>query len=361
MSLTRQVQLIFVSWIAFLGIINYLNSLPHYPLHFLSWINFSLFFFLAIMSFVIAKHDVYFWEVFLHFGFTFLLISMTVIVYFMGVDYLFGNNIQFYYAMVYSRMIVWSLMLAGTILLVLRYALWRLPRGLSYPLAYLLAFLAEYDFWLKAFTITRFPYKLGFMGAITHFFRIDVIAIVALGCYFVLLLRHNRPNGAFLHAWAIGLFVLFACDIFDLAVSFWKIDVYGIDQYFATFCLIILGGIMLLRLTSLSSDAYRLREQLIFDKRMTISTPVVLRDHFAHVIIGQLKDLISSQSIMLQLICAAGLLFISALSKQRVVLFKIFVLIVIMGTIWNIYMHVVHLRSRKGQVLNQKFIKTNVS
>lgn len=361
MSLARQVRYILISWLLFLGAINLVNGLPHQPLHFLSWVNFSLYFLLAMLCFFIAGRDRYSWDQFAHFGVAFLAISLTLIVYFFGVDYLIGDNFLYYNSLVYSRVLIWNFLLAGVIYSVFRYVLWRAPRLLLYGLSLALAFAVEADFWQKAFTIHRFTFKLGLQGFIQHLFRMDIVAILFLMIYFVVLVRRNRPNAAFLNGWMIGLFVLYTCDIFDMVVGLYKIYVYGIDQYFATFCLLILITILFLRLIALESPAHRLREQLMLDSRAGISVPVIQRGQQSQVIFGLLKEIFNSQNVILQLIFAVSLLLVSGLSKERVVLYKIFLLIVIIGTIWNIYTHIILVRMKKGQVINQKFVKPKPS
>ncbi|MBN2357509.1 hypothetical protein JXO59_15455 [candidate division KSB1 bacterium] len=361
MSFSRQVQIIFFCWLIFLVILNLLDRLPHFPLHFLSWINFSLFFFLAVSSLFIAKNDRYFSENFYHFSFGFFLVTLTLLVYFIGVDYVVGDNFDSWNALIYSRMIAWTILLTGTLAFVFRYVFYKLPRWSVYLLACFFGVLSQIDFWYNALTITRFAFKLTTLQNIMHYIRTDVLALLALLAYFIVLLRKNRPNGAFLHALAVGLFLLYLCDIFDYVIALRQIDIYGVDQYFATFCLLVLGVILFLRLASLSSEGYQLREQLIFDGRYAISTPVVIRDKSTAVILSQLRQLISSQSVMLQCIFAASLILVSALSKQSIVLFKIFTMIIVLGTIWNIYVYIVSLRTKKGQILNQKFVKPTVS
>jgi hypothetical protein len=361
MSFSRQVQLIFIGWISFLAVINLLDRLPHLQMHFLSWINFSLFFLLALTSFFIARQDNYFRDVFLHYGGSFLAISLTFAPYFIGIDYLIGDNVDFYYALIYSRFAVWNVLLIGILLVAFRYAFLHVPRWLCYLLAWVIGLAVEADLWYQAITVTRFPFKLGLLATVIHFIRMDVVALLALGLYFYIFIRQNRPNGAFIHAWALGMTLLYVSDIFDLVVGFWRIEVYGIDQYFNLFVMIVLAGVLFLRLTALSSESYQLREQLIFDNRFTISTPVIQRNHSGSVIMNQLKELFSSQSIVLQLIFAIGLLLLSALSQKRVVLFKIFVLIVLLAAIFNIYSRLLAIRTHKNQILNQKFIKTKTS
>jgi len=361
MSFSRQVQFIFIGWISFLVMINLLDRLPHMQMHFLSWINFSLFFLLALTSFFIARQDTYFRDVFLHYGGGFLAISLTFVPYFVGIGYLIGDNIDFYYALIYSRFAVWNFLLIGVLLVAFRYVFWRTPRWLCYLMAWVIGLAVEADLWYQAMTVTRFPFKVGMLATVVHFIRMDGVALLALGLYFYIYIRENRPNGAFIHAWAVAMMLLYVSDIFDLVVGFWRIEVYGIDQYFNLFVMIALAGVLFLRLTALSSEAYRLREQLIFDNRFTISTPVIQRNHSSSVILIQLKELLSSQSIVLQLVSAIGLLFLSALSQKRVVLLKIFVLIVLLMAIFNIYSRLVSIRTRKNQVLNQKFIKTKIS
>ncbi len=361
MSIARQFRYILVSWLIFLGAINLVNGLPHQPLHVFSWVNYSLYFLLAMICFFIARKDDYSWEQFAHFGIAFLGISLSFVVYFIGRDYLVGDNFDHYNSLVYSRMLIWNFLLAGVIHSVLRYVFWHLPRWISYGISLILSGAILADFWYKALTIHRFTFKLKLLGFIQHIIRIDIIALLFLTLYFGVLIRRNRPNAAFLNAWMIGMLVLYSCDFFDLILGFYKIDVYGIDQYFATFCLIILIAILFLRLIALESPAHRLREQLMIDSRAGITTPVIIRGQQSDVIIGMLKEIFNSQNIILQLLFAISLLLVSGLSQERIVLYKIFLLIVILGTIWNIYTHIILVKMRKGQIINQKFIKPKPS
>ncbi len=361
MSFSKQVQYILLSWLIFLCFIHLLDRLPHYPMHLLSWLNFSLFFLLGVTCFFIIKKDHYFFETFLHFGLSFILVSLTFVVYYIGVDFVMGDNIDGFYALIYSRMIVWTLLFIGTLSITLRYIFHTWRRWTVYFMSWVIGVLSQIDFWYQAFTVTRFPFRMTPLENVMHYIRIDVMALIVLGMYFLVLIRKSRPNGAFIHGWAISLFIMYVCDIFDYMVAFWQIDLYGIDQYFVTLFLLVMSSILLLRLASLESESYRLREQLIFDKRFAISTPVIMKDLTTDTIMQQLKQLIGIQSIFLQCILAAGLILISVLAKQSIVLLKVITLLVIFGTIWNIYFYIVSFKNRKGQLLNQKLIKPSVS
>jgi hypothetical protein len=355
-SLAQTVRRILGFWIGYLCVSNFLSLLPHWQLHFLSWVNYSLFFLMAVASIYIARKEIYFADVFWHFGILFTLIAMSVLIYFTGTSGIVGNNFFYYALVIYSKPIFHVLFLAGIFYMTYRYVLWRLPNKLGYLFSLLAAIACSVDFWHKAFTISRFPFKVGPEGQFWIMLRIDVISLVLLASYFIFVWRLNRPTGTFINFLPVGLFVFFSCDFFDMVVSYYKLDIYGIDQYFSLICLVLLVIVLFLRLISLFSAEYRLKEQFIFDSAFGLSTPVVLTNRHSEVIVEQVKHLFSTQNIILQVALGLGLVLMSGFARSPFVTVKSFMMVFLFAAIWNIYYHLFYKRSQKPQILNQKFI-----
>ncbi len=355
-NLAQTVRRILGFWIGFLCVCNFLSLLPHWHLHLLSWVNYSLFFLMAVTSIYIARKEIYFVDVFWHFGILFLLISFSMLIYFTGKEGIIGNNFLYYYLVIYSKPFFHVMFLAGIFYLSYRYVLWRMPNRTGYLLSWFAAFICSADFWYKALTISRFPFKVGALGQFWIMLRIDIIGLLLLASYFIVVWRLNRPTGSFINFWLVGLFVFFSCDFIDMVVSFYQLDVYGIDQYFSLICLGLLAVILFLRLISLFSDEYRLKEQFIFDSAFGLSTPVVMVNKHSEVIIEQVKNLFSTQTLVLQFAFGLGLILISGFTRNPFVTVKSFMMIFLLAGIWNVYYHVYYKRSKRPQILNQKFL-----
>jgi hypothetical protein len=355
-NLAQSVRRILGFWIGFLCVSNFLSLLPHWHLHLLSWVNYSLFFLMAVASIYIARKELYFADVFWHFSILFILISLSIFIWFTGKQGIVGNNFLYYYLVIYSKPFFHLMFLAGIFYLAYRYVLWRMPNKMGYILSWLAAIVCSVDFWYKALTVSRFPFRVGPQGQFWIMLRIDIIGLLLLASYFIIVWRLNRPTGSFINLWLVGLSVFFSCDLIDMVVSFNKLDVYGIDQYFSLVCLVLLVVILFLRLICLFSDEYRLKEQFIFDSSFGLSIPVIMTNKHSEVIIEQLKHLFSSQNFILQFTFGLGLVLISGFTRNPFVTVKSFMMVFLLAGIWNLYYHVFYKRSQKPQILNQKFI-----
>lgn len=323
----------------------------------MSWVNYSVYFFLGVLTYFVAKKDELFWDVYAHFSFTFFFTAFSVIIAFIGKKGIIGDNFTSHYLAFYHWSVFFTLFLVGATYLTFRYLFWQWPRWLSYSLSWTVSLLLHADFWYKAFTVARFPFKTAQLVVYHHTIRTDVAIILVLGLYCLVLLISHKPNGAFIHFLAAAVFISFICDIFDMMVSLYALNVYGLDQYFAFFCLLMLIAACLLRLLSLYSPEYRLREQFIFNPSYGIQTPIVLKSHNMEAIVGLIKSLFSSQNIIFQL--ALGLVFvlISGLTKSLYVTIKLFMMVVLVVLVWNVYYYFIYASIKDGQILNKRYTK----
>ncbi|HPN36615.1 MAG TPA: hypothetical protein PK843_19095 [bacterium] len=357
LTLAQIIKRALALWILFLGGLNLLYYLPHEPRPFMSWANFSLYFLLGVVALYIVGRDRLFRDVYGHFGFTFLFTAAGLIIPFTGKQGLFGDNILSYYLSFYNWAVFYTLLLIGACYLTLRYLFWRWPRGVNYALSVAAAVGLNADFWHQALTVSRFPFKAGPPGILPHILRLDAAIILLLLLYCAVLLFTQRPNGAFLHTLVIGLLLSIICDVIDILVALYQLNVYGLDQYFAMLCLLILLAAFFLRLISLFSPEHALREQFMFNPHYGISIPVVLKSHNRDVIVELIKTTFSSQNVLFQFSFGIGLVLISGLAKSFYITIKLFMMLLAIALVWNIYYYFIYSTCQDGQILNKKFIK----
>jgi hypothetical protein len=357
LNLTQITRRILSLWVVFLGFLNVVFYLPHDSRHFMSWVNFSLYFFLGVLALYIVIRDKMFRDVFAHYAFTYFFTVASIIIPFTGPKGLFGDVFLNYYLSYYSWAVFYSLLLIGATYLTLRYIFWRWPKWINYLIALSFGIFLNMDFWHKALTVTRFPFKAGLPMIYSLNFRTDGAMIILLILYCMVLLISHRPNGAFIHFFVVGMLLAIVCDVMDLIVTINQLDVYGLDQYFSSICNLVLIGVFFLRLVSLFSPEYVLREQFMFNPRYGLSTPVILKDQSTETMVELIKSLFSSQNILFQLTLGSGLVLISALTKSWYVTVKLTIMVLVIAMAWNIYYYFVYAINKEGQVLNKKFIK----
>jgi len=120
---------------------------------------------------------------------------------------------------------------------------------------------------------------------------------------------------------------------------------------------LILLAAFFLRLISLFSPEHALREQFMFNPHYGISIPVVLKSHNRDVIVELIKTTFSSQNVLFQFSFGIGLVLISGLAKSFYITIKLFMMLLAIALVWNIYYYFIYSTCQDGQILNKKFIK----
>jgi hypothetical protein len=360
MTLTTKIKRILLVWILSLVAINILSFMPHYSLHFLSWVNFALYLLASYIALAIAGSTKYLNDIFVLLFMTCFFIFSTIFTYFCGDGMLFGDK-ALYIRMVFYGQIIGRILFTAVILqIVLRYLLPKWKKGIILAVTLLAILILEYDFIVNALSIDSFARKTFSAGILRNSLKLDIVSVFALLAYFVFLYFKDRPNGAFMNILVIVLLIWFVFDIFDFMATIQKIDVYGLDQYFALFCILLLNTVLFLRLVALHSEGHVLREKFIFDPQYALNTPVIMNDTQLSSLMEQIKILVHSQSFLLQIITAITIILISGLAKSLFVTIKLLLSIFLIAVIWNVYRYIIHNRAEKGQILNFKFLKKEV-
>lgn len=359
-ELSKLLSKTFKLWIIFLLVINFLSFLPHYKMHFLSWLNYSIYFLLGVLSYHVSKRDAYLKDIFLQFTIAFWAVTATLLVYFVGEERLIGDDFLFYDLFFYTRLISAGFLSLAVIYLTMRYAFWKVRKWLVYIFSLLILLACENDLIIDIFRIPDYALQVANMGLIKHTMRMDIVSIAGLIIYGLILYLKDRPNGAFVNFFMVSLLISFSFDFFDIIVVLNQIDVYGIDQYFAIFCILNIGVALFLRLVALFSDGFLLREQFIFDSRFAISTPIILKESQFPRTVEQLKDTFHNQGILIQAVLGTIFILISGLAKSLWVSGKMILTVVLMVIFWNVYIHIFKHRIKKGQILNFRFTNDKI-
>lgn len=360
MALTTKIKRVFLLWIISLVAINILSFMPHYSLHFLSWVNFALYLLASYIALAVATSTKYLNDVFILLFATCFFIFATMFSYFCGDNLLFGSKALYIKFVFYGQIIGRMLFAAVVLQIVLRYLLPKWRKGVIFSIVVLLILLLEYDFITNALTIDSFARKTFSAGILRNALKLDVLSVLALFVYFIFLSFTDRPNGAFMNVLVIVLIIWFIFDIFDFIATIQKIEVYGLDQYFAAFCILLLNIVLFLRLVALHSEGHVLREKFIFDPQFALNTPVIMHDTQLSSLLQQIKTLVQSQSFLLQIIMAISIFLISGLAKSLFVTIKLLLSIFLIAVIWKVYRYIIHNRAEKGQILNFNFLKKEV-
>ncbi len=356
--MTQQLKLsiVFSLWIIYLILLNIISWLPHSHLHLLSWINYSLYFLLGIFCLNIAQRDHYLWDIFVFFSLTFLFVSFTFLVYFLGDNGVVGTEMLKYSYFIYSRLISHLLYLISITYFVMRYLFWKSNQLHIIYITIFLAVLILFPLLIHIRNLAEYSMSVGTITIMHYLLRIDYLSLVIIFLYFLLLFLTGRPNGAFLNFWALGIFIAVSFDTFDMLFTIRKIDVYGFDQYFTTFSLSLLLVILFLRLLALHSESHLMREKLLFDKKFSPSTAqIFIKYHQSSILLQILKSFVEDKIKLVQLALSFSILLLSGLSRSPFVMMKIMLLFMIILASWNLYYHVLRMRLKRGQILNKKF------
>jgi hypothetical protein len=273
------VRKILFTWL-FLNIVWLMaSSLPHAPVHFLSWANHSLYSLLLLLAVAIARHDTYKRPVFISLALYFFFHIISIVPIFTGKNYLFGTNTQCILFWLYAQIPVRVFGSLTVFFLVIHYSVptrWRRTGNIILILATLAAAIVLFQpFWSTTTCINQAGWINTFFKRILPF---SVLPLLALGYYAFRIVRHNRPDAIYLNLLAIQFFIIHFLNVADFIAYTSRIHVYGIDQYFLLGCLFALIAILFLRLGALFSEEERYYERLIFDPVYLSRVPVLFYD-----------------------------------------------------------------------------------
>jgi len=203
------------------------------------------------------------------------------------------------------------------------------------------------------FLITETPiYYYGLPAFYRSLMPLDIIPLLGLMVYAYLLYRHDRPNGAFMNAFALLLFIYILLDLMDTIAGFSNINFYGADQYFLTFCLLAMVLTLGLRYAALQSEKHKLRERFIFDKNYMTSLAVIDHHTDTQMFINLMKGVFKSRYMILHVIAGLLYLFVAIISRSFFITIKLSILVVWITMIYGISLFIQKRRSQKGQLLN---------
>ena len=223
--------------------------------------------------------------------------------------------------------------------------------SLSVSLLFLFIYLSAYIFNpdLIFYTSTYIPFY-------KKLIPLDILPIIALGVYFYVLLRYDRPNGTFLHSIAFVLLIFILLDLMDNIAYILGITYYGADQFFLFFCLLLLNLFLGLRFAVLHSDKYLLKEQFIFDRNRSGAPPVVDRDPKAYEWFKLIQDILGKKFLTLNGSAASIYVVLAVFTQSTFVTLKLSILIVWIISIYFIIQHIIQRRFEKGRILNKNFL-----
>lgn len=337
MTFATTIRRILLYWFSFLVVLNVLVILPHFPVHFLSWVNYSLYFMLFLFSLQIAIIEKYMKALFYLFAFAFLSVVLSIITIYAGPSGLFGDRFTLFTLYFYTGTFSYSLIGSATVLFCLIYLLPGKPPAFLLVIALFVGFLFMAPHFFHQSSLSAYADKVSHMGWMRHMLKIDLLAILLLCVYFAVALLTNRPTAALFNSWAVCLLTLFSFDIFDSIVSLKNIKTYGFDQYFAIIILIAMNIVLFFRLTALFSESHMMREQLIFDKKYRLKTPVHIADSQNSALLEQAKSLMSNNQVIMQFVTGLGIIMLAGLTSSYIVTFKVTLFLVLTILIWNAY------------------------
>ena len=337
MTFATTIRRILLYWFLFLVVLNILVFLPHFPVHFLSWVNYSLYFMLFLFSLQIAIKEKYMKTLFFLFAFAFLSVVLSIITIYAGPSGLFGDRYTLFALYFYTGTFSYSMICAATVLFCLIYFLPGKSPLFLLAIALFVGFLFMAPHFIHQSSLTAYADEASHMGWMRHMLKIDLLGILLLCLYFALALFTNRPAAALFNAWALCLLTLFSFDIFDSIVSLGNIKMYGFDQYFAIIILIAMNIVLFFRLTALFSESHMMREQLIFDKKYRLNTAVHIADSQNSALFEQAKSLTTNNQVIMQFVTGLGIVLLAGLTSSYIVTFKVALFLALSILIWNAY------------------------
>jgi hypothetical protein len=339
-------------WLVFFLILIGSSFLPHWPINFLSWINYSFYFLLFLVSLRLSFIEAYFRIVFINFLITFLTLALSFLSIFVGDRFVVGDNHSMYNIFIYRSLITRAVLSFSIVFLTAKYLLGGFSKPLIFAISSLSTIILIILFNLS-FLITKTPiFYHGLPAFYESLIPLDALPLLGLLVYAFFLYRSDRPNGAFMNAFALLLFIYILLDLIDMVAGFSNITFYGADQYFLTFCLIAMAVTLGLRYLALQSDKHQLRERLIFDKNYMTSLAVIDHHSDTQMFINVMKSVFKSRYMIIHAVAGLLYLFVAIISKSFFITIKLSILVVWITMIYGISLFIQKRRSQKGQLLN---------
>ncbi len=221
------------SWLAFLLVLVVLSNFPHWEgLTTITWVNFSVYFLIFLLSLAILLKDRYNKAIFFNFAFFAGFYAFGFLYAFLGDNYLFGSNTLAYILFAYRQIATTLLLSICVVFIAVRYLFFRSSAKLHYAVTLLVV--------LPVFVFNFYPYladpryylsldnDLVFYKSLLN---MEVLPLVFVLFYAGLLYHSDKPIGEHINAIMVGFFITTLTDTTSLLSHVTEINLYNIEQY----------------------------------------------------------------------------------------------------------------------------------
>jgi len=264
-------------WLGYNFLLIIASNLPHWPVPLLPWINCSLYFLIAVVSFTIFKANAYNKEIYFNIFITFLLFSLGIVSIFIGENYSFGNDYIGWYVYEY-RKIGLAFLLSFTVIYIGVKKIWGCK---SVALNYIFTALIIMPFFLvlfKDFLLDKdFLFKTHYVLLYKNLFLFKLLPLLFICLYGLVSLKYDRPMGEYTNSTMAIFFLILGQELFSYYSSIRKIIIIQIDQFILTISLILLLVVLLKKVAYILSEIGKFYEALLQGHHKELEPLVELR------------------------------------------------------------------------------------
>ncbi len=258
-------------WFVFNFILYLSSNLPQWGApNIQNWINVSLYFLLFLFSFTIFLKEKNNKDIFFNLSLLLFVVSISFINFFMGSEYLFGNNKILYYFYEYKQIVFCFLINFVIIYIVMKYlfyktkpvSIYMLSLGILLPISiyHFFPYLKNPDYIFilgNNYYLKDLSFRLFLVGGITFPFIL---------IYGYILFKKDHSIGEYINELMAFFFIFYVIDSIDKLSVIYNFEVLLIRRQILTLNLLFLTFILFKKMCFLCSDYGQFYESLISQK-----------------------------------------------------------------------------------------------
>ncbi len=257
-------------WAGFVFILYLSSHLPHWGNPNLqNWLNISLYFLLFLFSITIFLKEKNNRDVFFNLSLFLFIVSVSFLNFFMGPEYLFGNNKTLYYFYEYKNIIFCFLINFVIVYIVLKYLFYKIKPLHTYLLSLgILLPVLIYHF-IPYLKNPDFIFTLGnhYLGDLyRRLFLVNAITLPFIFIYGYILYKKDRSIGEYINELMAFFFIFNVIESIDKLSVVYNFNIPLMSQHILTLNLLFLTFILFKKMCFLCSDYGQFYESLLTQK-----------------------------------------------------------------------------------------------
>lgn len=257
-------------WLGFVLFLSLISQVPNYITHFMTWVNYSLFFFIFLQCVIIVRKEVNNKAIFINLAAYSLIYSLSFLNSFIGKGAWIENDQLANYIFQYRSILLGFLLSISIIYICVRFVF----RGISTIQNYLIALLILMPVFIWHFgpyfldknylfdiTTKRFDYTIFDQSQLQFtFFSFSLIC-----AYAILLYKEENSLGEYVNALMVCFFILCLLDIVDIFSVLYHIKLFYLSQYVLFTILIMFIVILFRKVNFVYSDFGQFYDCIVVD------------------------------------------------------------------------------------------------